>query len=53
MAMTKAEAEGVARLFLTDYPGALELAYKFRDNTAQQLLLCNLMFFICPNRGIG
>ena len=26
MAMTKAEAEGVARLFLTDYPGALELA---------------------------
>ena len=35
MAMTKAEAEGVARLFLTDYPGALELAYKFRDNTAQ------------------
>jgi len=35
MAMTKAEAEGVARLFLTDYPGALELAYKFRENTAQ------------------
>ncbi|EDB8709740.1 DUF1738 domain-containing protein [Salmonella enterica subsp. enterica serovar Schwarzengrund] len=35
MAMTRAEAEGVTRLFLTDYPGALELAYKFRDNTAQ------------------
>ena len=35
MAITKAEAEGVARLFLRDYPGALELAYKFRDNTAQ------------------
>ena len=34
MAMTKVEAEG-ARLFLTDYPGALELAYKFRENTAQ------------------
>ena len=32
MAMTKVEAEG-ARLFLTDYPGALELAYKFRENT--------------------
>jgi len=33
--MTKAEAQGVTRLFIRDYPGALELAYKFRDNTAE------------------
>lgn len=35
MPMTKADAERVALLFLTDYPGALALAYKFRDNTVQ------------------
>ena len=33
--MTRVEAEGVARMFLTDYPVGLELAYKFRENTAQ------------------
>ena len=35
MPLTKDEAQGVARLFIRDYPGALELAYKFRDNTAE------------------
>jgi hypothetical protein len=35
MALTKEEAQGVTRLFIKDYPGALELAYKFRDNTAE------------------
>jgi antirestriction protein ArdC/phage/plasmid primase-like uncharacterized protein len=32
--MTKAEAQGVTRLFVRDYPGALELAYRFREDTA-------------------
>ncbi|MDX6018608.1 zincin-like metallopeptidase domain-containing protein [Shewanella indica] len=35
MPMTKAEAIGVAKLFLNDYPGAVELAYKFRENTTE------------------
>jgi hypothetical protein len=35
MPMTKEEAHGVARLFIRDYPGALELAYKFRENTTE------------------
>ncbi len=35
MPMTKAEAIGVAKLFLNDYPGAIELAYKFRENAAE------------------
>ena len=35
MALTRDEAQGVARLFIRDYPGALELAYNFRDNTAE------------------
>ena len=35
MSLTKDEAQGVARLFIRDYPGALELAYKFRENTAE------------------
>lgn len=35
MALTKDEAQGVTRLFIKDYPGALELAYKFRDNTVE------------------
>jgi antirestriction protein ArdC/phage/plasmid primase-like uncharacterized protein len=35
MPLTKNEAQGVARLFIRDYPGALELAYKFRDNTTE------------------
>jgi putative DNA primase/helicase len=34
MPMTKAEAQGVTRLFVRDYPGALELAYRFREDTA-------------------
>ena len=35
MALTKEEAQGVARLFIRDYPSALELAYKFRDTTTE------------------
>ena len=35
MPMTKAEAQEVTRAFVRDYPGALELAYKFRDSTAE------------------
>ena len=35
MPVTKAEAQSVARAFVRDYPGALELAYKFRKDTAE------------------
>ena len=35
MPLTKDEAQGVVRLFTRDYPGALELAYKFRNNTTE------------------
>lgn len=35
MPLTKEEAQGVARLFIRDYPGALELAYRFRDTTTE------------------
>ncbi len=35
MPLSKAEAQAVTRLFVSDYPGALELSYKFRDNTAE------------------
>ena len=35
MPLTKNEAQGVARLFIRDYPGALELAYKFREDAAE------------------
>ena len=34
MPITKAEAQGVTRAFVRDYPGALELAYKFREDAA-------------------
>ncbi|RPV83063.1 zincin-like metallopeptidase domain-containing protein [Pseudomonas aeruginosa] len=33
MPLTKEEAQGVTRLFIRDYPGAVELAYKFREDT--------------------
>lgn len=35
MGISKGEAQGVAREFLRDYPGGLELAYIFRNNTAE------------------
>ena len=35
MPITKAEAQGVTRAFVRDYPGALELAYKFREDAAE------------------
>lgn len=35
MPLTKEEAQGVARLFIRDYPGALELAYRFRDTITE------------------
>lgn len=35
MPITKAEAQEVTKAFARDYPGALELAYRFRDDTAQ------------------
>ena len=35
MAMNRAEAQAVARLFCRDYPGALELAYRFRENASE------------------
>ncbi|MBV6885854.1 DUF1738 domain-containing protein [Xanthomonas euvesicatoria] len=35
MPITKAEAQGVTRAFVRDYPGALELAYKFREDPAE------------------
>ena len=38
MPITKAEAQGVTRAFVRDYPGALELAYKFREDAAELLM---------------
>ena len=35
MPITKAEAQEVTRAFVRDYPGALELAYKFREDAAE------------------
>lgn len=35
MPITKADAQGVTRAFVHDYPGALELAYKFREDAAE------------------
>ena len=35
MPLTKAEAQGVTRVFVRDYPGALELAYRFREDAAE------------------
>lgn len=35
MGMTKPEAEGVTMTFLRAYPGATEVAYKFRESTAE------------------
>ncbi|WP_417519310.1 zincin-like metallopeptidase domain-containing protein [Marinobacter sp.] len=35
MALTKSEAQNLTRHFVRDYPGALELAYRFRHNTAE------------------
>lgn len=35
MPITKAEAQGVTRAFVRDYPGALELAYKLREDVAE------------------
>lgn len=35
MPITKAEAQGVTRAFVRDYPGALELAYRFREDAAE------------------
>ncbi|AHF05600.1 hypothetical protein MARPU_13140 [Marichromatium purpuratum 984] len=35
MPLTKAEAQGVTWAFVRDYPGALELVYKFRESTAE------------------
>jgi len=35
MPITKAEAQWVTRAFVRDYPGALELAYKFREDAAE------------------
>jgi antirestriction protein ArdC len=35
MGMTRNEAQDLTRRFLRDYPGALELAYRFRQNTAE------------------
>ncbi len=35
MPLTKDEAQEVTRQFIRDYPGGLELAYKFRDNTTE------------------
>ncbi|PKL74949.1 MAG: DNA primase, partial [Candidatus Melainabacteria bacterium HGW-Melainabacteria-1] len=35
MVMTKADAQDLTRRFLQDYPGAMDLAYKFRRNTAE------------------
>lgn len=32
MSITRAEAEEITRTFVRDYPGALELAYKFRED---------------------
>ncbi len=34
MALTKNEAQDLTRRFVRDYPGALALAYRFRQNTA-------------------
>jgi hypothetical protein len=33
MSITQAEAQAVTLVFVRDYPGALELAYRFRENT--------------------
>jgi hypothetical protein len=35
MPITKAEAQGVTRAFVRDYPGALDLAYKFREDATE------------------
>lgn len=35
MALTKTEAQDLTRRFVRDYPGALALAYRFRQNTAE------------------
>lgn len=35
MPLTKAEAQRVTWAFVRDYPGALELTYKFRENTTE------------------
>ncbi|WP_367899687.1 zincin-like metallopeptidase domain-containing protein [Xanthomonas oryzae] len=35
MPITKAEAQGVTRAFVRDYPGALELAYRLRDDATE------------------
>ncbi len=35
MPLTKGEAQGVTRTFIRDYPGAIELAYRFRDTVAE------------------
>jgi antirestriction protein ArdC/phage/plasmid primase-like uncharacterized protein len=35
MPITKAEAQDATRSFVRDYPGALELAYKFREDAAE------------------
>ena len=35
MPIMKAEAHEVTRAFVRDYPGALELAYKFREDTSE------------------
>jgi hypothetical protein len=33
--ITKSQAQELTRAFVRDYPGALELAYKFRENTTE------------------
>lgn len=35
MPINQAEAQAVTLAFTRDYPGALELAYRFRDNTGE------------------
>ena len=35
MPINQAEAQAVTLAFVRDYPGALELAYRFRDNTGE------------------
>ncbi len=35
MPITRAEAQGVTRAFVRDYPGALDLAYKFREDATE------------------
>ena len=35
MPINQAEAQAVTLAFVRDYPGALELAYRFRENTGE------------------